>query len=142
MHGFRMPAHAAVSPSVSNLPARSNVVIRNAYVMSMEPGQPDLSNGLIDTHWHMWTTLLRNMSGDDRAHGYFPMTTALGKVYPCSVGEPAEDGIYRKLPYSTRKLHFVAISGPVRRTRGHTVLGLFRNVGTSLSGAGTSPAIS
>ena len=22
MHGFRMPAHAAVSPSVSNLPAR------------------------------------------------------------------------------------------------------------------------
>jgi len=176
MHGFRMPAHAAVSPSVSNLPARSNVVIRNAYVMSMEPGQPDLSNGdvhvdnglivdvgtglaapgaqiidgrgfivmpgLIDTHWHMWTTLLRNMSGDDRAHGYFPMTTALGKVYPCSVGELAEDGIYRKLPYSTRKLHFVAISGPVRRTRGHTVLGLFRNVGTSLSGAGTSPAIS
>jgi len=176
MHGFRMPAHAAVSPSVSNLPARSNVVIRNAYVMTMGPGQPDLPNGdvhvdnglivdvgtglaapgaqiidgrgfivmpgLIDTHWHMWTTLLRNMSGDDRAHGYFPMTTALGKVYPCSVGEPAEDGIYRKLPYSTRKLHFVAISGPVRRTRGHTVLGLFRNVGTSLSGAGTSPAIS
>src|ERR1700758_1053561 len=102
MHGFRMPAHAAVSPSVSNLPARSNVVIRNAYVMTMEPGQPDLPNGdvhvdnglivdvgtglaapgaqiidgrgfivmpgLIDTHWHMWTTLLRNM-------------TALGKVY-------------------------------------------------------------
>jgi len=31
MHGFRMPTHAVVSPSVSNLPARSNVVIRNAY---------------------------------------------------------------------------------------------------------------
>jgi len=94
MHGFRMPAHAAVSPSVSNLPARSNAVIRNAYVMTMEPGQPDLPNGdvhvdnglivdvgtglaapgaqiidgrgfivmpgLIDTHWHMWMTLLRN----------------------------------------------------------------------------------
>src|SRR5262249_1355110 len=110
MPGFRMPAHAAVSPSVANLPARSNVVIRKAYVMTMEPGQPDLPNGdvhvdnglivdvgtglaapsaqiidgrgfivmpgLIDTHWYMWTTLLRNMSGDDRAHGYFPMTTA------------------------------------------------------------------
>src|SRR5215831_3600440 len=109
MHSVRMPAHAAVSPSVANLPARTNVVIRNAYVMTMEPGQPDLSNGdvhvdnglivdvgpglaapsaqiidgrgfivmpgMIDTHWHMWTTLLRNMSGDDRAHGYFPMTT-------------------------------------------------------------------
>ena len=29
MQGFRMPAHAAVSPSVSNLPTRSNVVIRS-----------------------------------------------------------------------------------------------------------------
>src|SRR5262245_36934508 len=81
--------------SVSNLPARSNVLIRNHYVMTMEPGQPDLPNGdvhidnglivdvgtglaapgaqiidgrgfivmpgLIDTHWHMWTTLLRNI---------------------------------------------------------------------------------
>src|SRR5262245_49492919 len=48
MHSFRMPAHAVVSPSVSNLPARSNVVIRNVYVMTMEPGQPDLPNG--DVH--------------------------------------------------------------------------------------------
>jgi 5-methylthioadenosine/S-adenosylhomocysteine deaminase len=108
-------ARAAVSPSITALPPRGNVLIRNAYVMTMEPGQPDLPDGdvhiengqiaavgtglsapgaqviegrgfivlpgLIDTHWHMWTTLLRNMSGDDRAHGYFPMTTALGKVY-------------------------------------------------------------
>jgi 5-methylthioadenosine/S-adenosylhomocysteine deaminase len=114
-HGLRMDAHAAVSPSVADLPARRHVVIRNAYVMTMEPGAADLPNGdvhvdnglivdigtdlaapgaevidgrgcivmpgLIDTHWHMWTSLLRNMSGDDRAHGYFPMTTALGKVY-------------------------------------------------------------
>jgi cytosine/adenosine deaminase-related metal-dependent hydrolase len=115
MHGFGMSAQAAVSPSVATLPARGHVVIRNAYVMTMEPGQADLPSGdvhvdngviaeigndlaapgaevidgrgfivlpgLIDTHWHMWTTLLRNMSGDDRAHGYFPMTTALGKVF-------------------------------------------------------------
>jgi cytosine/adenosine deaminase-related metal-dependent hydrolase len=115
MHGFGINAEAAVSPSVAALPARGHVVIRNAYVMTMEPGQADLSNGdvhvdngvileigndlaapgaevidgrgfivmpgLIDTHWHMWTTLLRNMSGDDRAHGYFPMTTALAKFF-------------------------------------------------------------
>jgi 5-methylthioadenosine/S-adenosylhomocysteine deaminase len=37
--------------------------------------------GLIDTHWHMWCTLLRNMAGTDAKHGYFPMTTALGKVF-------------------------------------------------------------
>jgi 5-methylthioadenosine/S-adenosylhomocysteine deaminase len=115
MRGFGMDAHAAISPSVASLPARGHVVIRDACVMTMEPGQADLPKGdvhvdngvivdigtelaapgaevidgrgfivmpgLIDTHWHMWTTLLRNMSGDDRAHGYFPMTTALGKVY-------------------------------------------------------------
>lgn len=115
VHALGSPARAAVSPSVANLPARGNVLIRNAYVMTMEPGQADLPAGdvhvengaivevgvglaapgarviegkgfivlpgMVDTHWHMWTTLLRNMSGIDRAHGYFPMTTALGKVY-------------------------------------------------------------
>jgi 5-methylthioadenosine/S-adenosylhomocysteine deaminase len=115
VHGFGMQADAAVSQSLANLPLRGHVVIRDAYVMTMEPGEIDLPKadvhvdngvivdigtelaapgadvidgrgfivmpGLIDTHWHMWTSLLRNMSGDDRAHGYFPMTTALGKVY-------------------------------------------------------------
>src|SRR5260370_30261996 len=133
MHGFRMPAHAAVSPSVSNLPARGNVVIRNAYVMTMEPGQPDLPSGgvhvdnglivdvgtglaapgaqiidgrglivmpgLIDSHGQMGTTVLRNMSGDDRAHGYFPMTTALGKVYT------PRDMYYGTLLSSAEALH-------------------------------------
>jgi 5-methylthioadenosine/S-adenosylhomocysteine deaminase len=30
--------------------------------------------GLIDCHWHMWTTLLRSMSGETEDTGYFPMT--------------------------------------------------------------------
>src|SRR5262249_33341374 len=110
-----LPAQGAVSPSVANLPARSNVVIRNAYVITMVPGEPDLPNGdvrvengaivdigtglsapgvasidgqgfilmpgMVDTHWHMWTTLLRNMSGNKPEHGYFPTTTAVGNVY-------------------------------------------------------------
>jgi cytosine/adenosine deaminase-related metal-dependent hydrolase len=37
--------------------------------------------GLIETHWHMWNTLLRSMSGDRREHGYFPTALALGKAY-------------------------------------------------------------
>ena len=40
-----------------------------------------LMPGLVDTHWHMWTTLLRNMSGNMPEHGYFPTTTAVGNVY-------------------------------------------------------------
>jgi 5-methylthioadenosine/S-adenosylhomocysteine deaminase len=110
-----LPAQGAVSPSIANLPARSNVVIRGAYVITMVPGEPDLPNGdvriengaitdvgtglaapgvtsidgsgfilmpgMVDTHWHMWTSLLRNMSGNKPEHGYFPTTTAVGNVY-------------------------------------------------------------
>ena len=37
--------------------------------------------GFIETHWHMWNTLLRSMSGDKREHGYFPTVLNLGKAY-------------------------------------------------------------
>jgi cytosine/adenosine deaminase-related metal-dependent hydrolase len=112
---FALPAQGAVSGAVASLPARSTVLIRNAYVITMVPGAPDLPAGdvlvengaiadvgaglsapgatvidgagfilmpgLVDTHWHMWTTLLRNMSGNKPEHGYFPTTTAVGNVY-------------------------------------------------------------
>jgi cytosine/adenosine deaminase-related metal-dependent hydrolase len=112
---FALPAQGAVSGAVANLPARGDVLIRNAYVITMVPGAPDLPDGdvrvengaiadvgmglsapgatvidgagfivmpgLVDTHWHMWTTLLRNMSGTKPEHGYFPTTTAVGNVY-------------------------------------------------------------
>jgi 5-methylthioadenosine/S-adenosylhomocysteine deaminase len=119
MSALARPAGSAVSPAVGRLPGRSNVLIRNAYVMTMVPGAADLPNGdvrvangeiaevgtglsvpgrpgdvqiidgqgfilmpgLVDTHWHMWTTLLRNMAGNTPAHGYFPTTTAVGNVY-------------------------------------------------------------
>lgn len=37
--------------------------------------------GLVETHWHMWNTMLRSMSGDIQTRGYFPLSIALGKVY-------------------------------------------------------------
>lgn len=36
--------------------------------------------GMVDTHWHMWTTYLRCMAGDKTADGYFPMTTVYGQA--------------------------------------------------------------
>jgi cytosine/adenosine deaminase-related metal-dependent hydrolase len=36
--------------------------------------------GFVDTHWHMWTTYLRGMAGDKTEDGYFPVTTAYGRV--------------------------------------------------------------
>ena len=40
--------------------------------------------GLIETHWHMWTTMLRSMSGDRPEHGYFPTSRGLGAHYTAS----------------------------------------------------------
>lgn len=37
--------------------------------------------GLIETHWHMWNTLLRSMSGDKPEFGYFRTTELLGQKY-------------------------------------------------------------
>ncbi len=37
--------------------------------------------GLVETHWHVWTTLLRSMAGDSPERGYFPTSRGLGSVY-------------------------------------------------------------
>ncbi len=37
--------------------------------------------GLIDCHWHLWTSLLRSMAGDTEQQGYFPMTTRYSRLY-------------------------------------------------------------
>jgi cytosine/adenosine deaminase-related metal-dependent hydrolase len=41
--------------------------------------------GLVETHWHLWNTLLRSMSGgmpgEDRPAGYFPVSLGLGQVF-------------------------------------------------------------
>jgi 5-methylthioadenosine/S-adenosylhomocysteine deaminase len=99
----------------SGLPARGEFVIRNAYVMTMDPTLGDVSGGdihvkngeivavgqglqagaaevidgngmivlpgLVDTHWHMWNTLLRSMAGDTAELGYFAVSPGIGKFY-------------------------------------------------------------
>jgi 5-methylthioadenosine/S-adenosylhomocysteine deaminase len=38
--------------------------------------------GFVETHWHLWTSLLRPMmSVDDAKRGYFPVTNALGRFF-------------------------------------------------------------
>jgi cytosine/adenosine deaminase-related metal-dependent hydrolase len=37
--------------------------------------------GFIETHWHMWTTMLRSMAGDRDEHGYFPTSRGIGAFY-------------------------------------------------------------
>ena len=37
--------------------------------------------GLVETHWHMWNSLLRSMSGDERKYGYFPTSAGIGRHF-------------------------------------------------------------
>ncbi|WP_188513954.1 amidohydrolase family protein [Blastomonas aquatica] len=37
--------------------------------------------GLVDTHWHLWTTLLRNFADNSSGNGYFAMTGRLGQRF-------------------------------------------------------------
>ena len=112
---------AAVSASaVSRLPARSEFVIRNASLITMDRTLGDLATGaihvrngqimsvakaidipgvsvidgtgmivlpgLIDTHWHMWHTLFRGLSGDKQADGFFPTVTRFcGSMMPADM---------------------------------------------------------
>jgi 5-methylthioadenosine/S-adenosylhomocysteine deaminase len=100
--------------SVGRLPSRGELVLRNAYVMTMDPELGDIPGGdvhirdgqiaavgksikapgaaiidgrrtivlpgLVETHWHMWNTLLRSFAGEKPDQGYFPTAAALGAV--------------------------------------------------------------
>jgi 5-methylthioadenosine/S-adenosylhomocysteine deaminase len=96
------------------LPARSEIVLRNAYVMTMDSALGDIPGGdvhikngeivavgkavkapgatvldgrgtivlpgLVETHWHMWNTLLRSFAGEKADQGYFPTAATFGQA--------------------------------------------------------------
>jgi len=37
--------------------------------------------GLVETHWHLWTALMRGMAGDEPCCGYFPTSAKVGNAY-------------------------------------------------------------
>jgi len=73
---------------------RSSVLVENGKIKEISPqiSAPEgitvidgtdgiLLPGLIDNHWHLWTSLLRSMSGSREGEGYFPMTERYSKLY-------------------------------------------------------------
>jgi 5-methylthioadenosine/S-adenosylhomocysteine deaminase len=56
--------------------------------LAVPPGTQELdaagmivAPGLVDTHWHMWNTLLRSMSADPSGPGYFKVMIGAGRAY-------------------------------------------------------------
>src|SRR6266567_3838314 len=110
---FAQKARREHLPS-GRLPPRGELVLRNAYVMTMDPELGDIAGGdvhikdgkivavgkgvtapraaildgrrmivlpgLVETHWHMWNTLLRSFAGEKTDQGYFPTAAAFGAV--------------------------------------------------------------
>jgi 5-methylthioadenosine/S-adenosylhomocysteine deaminase len=37
--------------------------------------------GFVETHWHVWSTILRSLSGDRQELGYFPTSRTIGAFY-------------------------------------------------------------
>ncbi|MDX5436506.1 MAG: amidohydrolase family protein, partial [Pontibacter sp.] len=98
-----------------NLPPQGHYLIKNAYVLTMDPDMGELKQGdvlvqdgeiqqmgqnlraagaeilegegmivmpgLVDTHWHLWTSLLRSMAGNEKGRGYFDVTRKVGQYY-------------------------------------------------------------
>lgn len=81
----RNAAVVTMDPAIPNLP-RGDIHVRNGVIVAVgakidaPAGAAVIAAddmialpGLIDTHWHMWNTLARNLSGDDRKTGYFSL---------------------------------------------------------------------
>lgn len=81
-----------MDPKLGDLPV-GDIYIRNGRIVSVGTHLAPVAGatqidarrmialpGLIDTHWHMWNTLARNLAGEDPKHGYFPMQIAFGDV--------------------------------------------------------------
>jgi 5-methylthioadenosine/S-adenosylhomocysteine deaminase len=100
---------------VDEVAERPELLIRNAYVLTMDEAAGDIAGGdvhvragtiaavgrglaapdaevidgtgmlvlpgFIETHWHVWTALLRSLAGDRQEHGYFPTSRTIGTFY-------------------------------------------------------------
>ena len=94
----RIPLHikgafvVTMDPTLGILP-RADLHIRDGVIVAVGPDLvvPDgeiieadgmiVLPGFIETHWHMWNSLLRGLVGDDADNSYFSMTRRYGPLY-------------------------------------------------------------
>ena len=72
----------------------ADILIRDGAIVAIGPGLAQSADaevidasdmialpGLIETHWHMWGSVARNMAGEDEDYGYFPLSRILGTLF-------------------------------------------------------------
>src|ERR1035438_6510414 len=85
-----------MDPELGDIPG-GDVLVSGGAIAAVGPGldapgareldgrEMIVAPGLVDTHWHMWNTLLRSMSGgmpgEDRPAGYFSVSLGLGQAF-------------------------------------------------------------
>lgn len=82
-----------MDPAAGDLPA-GDVLVTGGRIAAVGtglpagPGTPELdasgmivAPGLVDTHWHLWNTLLRGMSAAGPEPGYFRLSAGLGRAF-------------------------------------------------------------
>ena len=89
---IRGAAIVSMDPAVGDF-VKGDVHVRDGAIIAVAPriGAPRASvidgtnmiamPGLIDTHWHMWESVARNLAGDDAKTGYFPHSRTLGVLF-------------------------------------------------------------
>ena len=108
-------AQTAGGASSGGLPAQGEFIVKNAYVLTMDPQLGEISGGdihvrngvlvavgrnlsapgaqivnadgmialpgFIETHWHMWGAVARNMAGPTKESGYYFLSRLLGQFF-------------------------------------------------------------
>jgi 5-methylthioadenosine/S-adenosylhomocysteine deaminase len=89
---IRGGAVVTMDPAVPDL-SRGDVHVKNGAIVAVGAhlGAPKATvidaagmivvPGLIDTHWHMWEGVARNLAGDEPKTGYFPHSRNLGVLF-------------------------------------------------------------
>ncbi len=108
-------AQTAGGAASGGLPAQGEFIVKNAYVLTMDPQLGEISGGdihvrngvlvavgrnlsapgaqivnadgmialpgFIETHWHMWGAVARNMAGPTKESGYYFLSRLLGQFF-------------------------------------------------------------
>lgn len=81
-----------MDPGLGDIP-KGDIHVRNGEIIAVAPSIAtpvaeviDATDmiaipGMIDTHWHMWGSVARNMAGEDAKTGYFLFARAVGDVF-------------------------------------------------------------